>query len=75
MLLGSKPLSEMSNDEMLAAIEELRSKREALRAEAIAKKKRETETGVKEPKTPRVKTPKDDPLANIARMLLEDKDE
>lgn len=38
MILGSKPLAEMSEEEMLAAIAELQSEREALRAEAIAKK-------------------------------------
>lgn len=38
MILGSKPLSEMSVEEQLAAIEELRSSREALRNEAIKDK-------------------------------------
>lgn len=56
MILGSKPISEMSKDELHAAIEELRSNREALRSEAV-KKKQAREAGEivpKEPKAPRV---------------------
>ena len=52
MLIGSKPLAEMSDDEMLAAIEELRSAREALRADAI-KQKAETGKIVKVKKEPK----------------------
>lgn len=69
MILGSKPLSEMSNEEMLAAIEELRSKREALRAEAIAKKQKNAETAVKERKP---RTPKASPMDDILRAAMEE---
>ena len=37
MLIGSKSLSDMSDAELLEAIEELQSNREALRADAIKK--------------------------------------
>ncbi len=52
MLIGSKQLSEMSEAELIAAIDELQHNREALRAEAIARKQKERTT-LAEPRAPR----------------------
>ena len=64
MILGSKPLSDMTEAELHEAIAELRSKREALRDEAI---KKSTDTGKvpKVPKEPKMKEPIDPALAAI----------
>ena len=67
MILGSKPLSEMSDDELIAAIEELRSAREALRDTAIKSKAK----GDPLPKAPRAAKPEDAKLADIMREFLE----
>lgn len=58
VILGSKPLSEMSDEELFAAIEELRSQREALAAEG-AKRAKPGKT-------------KDDFIANLLKGLLDD---
>lgn len=72
MLLGSKPFDDMSPEEMLAAIEELRSHREALRQENIKKKAE----GKKIEKAPREKKEKEiDPaLAEALKLLMGDGD-
>ena len=59
MKLGDKPLSEMSQEEMLSAIEELRASREALRNDAIAEKKRVDAGLPATPKEPKVKKVKE----------------
>jgi hypothetical protein len=76
MILGSKPIAEMSEGEMLSAIEELRGSREALRNEAIKKKKEMEAKGITAdiPKTRRA--PKVDPLASdMLAFLRGDKDD
>jgi hypothetical protein len=71
VILGSKPIHEMSDEELHAGIEELAGKREALRAEAVARKKKEVETGVKTPKAPRVTKKKEvDPFDAKALAFL-----
>jgi hypothetical protein len=73
LILGSKPLADMSESEMYAAIEELRSNREALRAEAIARHAK-GEKIKKEPRAPREQ--KIDPFAaDMLAFLKGDKDE
>ena len=47
MLLGSKPLAEMTEIELLTAIRELRGSREELRKESIAKKREAKQLKVK----------------------------
>lgn len=54
MILGSKPIAEMTAEELQAAVEELRASREALRAEAIAKKAK-GEPVAKQPRVAKVK--------------------
>ena len=68
MLIGSKPLSEMTQAEMLEAIEELQNAREALRAEAVARAAR----GEAQPKQPKAKAPPktDDVVASILAELM-----
>jgi hypothetical protein len=69
MLLGSKPLADMSEEEMQIAIEELQGAREALRADAIARIKRGEPS-----RAPRVVRPKvvDNAIADILRELMTD---
>lgn len=59
MKLGDKPLAEMSEEELREAITNLHASREELRAEAIRKKREQTEKGItkapKEPRAARVK--------------------
>lgn len=76
MLLGSKPVGDMSEAELLDAIAELRSNREALRTEAIARKAERDAKGVPEPKAPKApRTPKVDPLAaDMLAFLRGEKD-
>ena len=69
MLIGSKPLSEMSEAEMLAAIEELRTSREALAAEAKEKREKKEKAAVKEPKEPKG-LHKEKDVANILEGLF-----
>jgi len=68
-LLGSKPLRDMTEEEMNAAIAELRDSREALRAEAIARGRVE-----RAPKAPRerVAKPVDSAVADILKELMSD---
>ena len=71
MILGSKPLSAMTEDELRAGIAELQSQREALRAEAIAKKQKERETGVRQPAPRAAREPKaEDPAVSEAMRIL-----
>ncbi len=74
MRLGDKPLADMSEAEMLEALTALRSEREALRSEAIARK-REREKGnvVKEPRAPRAKK-QEEPPDDILAFLMGDKE-
>lgn len=58
MILGSKPLAEMSEAELQAAIAELQESREALRAEMIAKAKAKRDGGPTPKATPKSKSPK-----------------
>ena len=74
MILGSKPLAEMSEEEMQAAIIELQSKREALRAEAIATKAKR-DAGIKEPKAPKVPKVVDPLAADMLAFLKGEKDD
>ena len=67
MKFGDKPLQEMSRDECLEAITELRSSREALRAEGVKKfKEAKLVREVKVAKKETVET-----NAEALRMLLE----
>jgi len=51
--LGDKPLAEMTADELITAIETLQAEREALRAEAIAAKRKEAMPKEAKPRAPR----------------------
>lgn len=53
MPVEMKPLSEMSEEEMMVWIEKLRSNREALRAEGIAKKKEREAPRERQPRQPK----------------------
>lgn len=64
MILGSKPLAELTEDEILRAIEELRAERMALRDEAVAAKR-----ATMAPKSP--KAPKGGEAATLASSLLD----
>jgi len=77
MILGSKPLSDMTEEEMIAAMEELRGNREALRNEAIKQKKERDASGIAEPKVRREKKTKEvDPFeADMLAFLKGEKDE
>ena len=77
MILGSKPLSEMTEEEMIAAFEELRSNREALRNEAIKQKKERDAAGVAEPKVRKEKKVKEvDPFeADMLAFLKGEKED
>ena len=72
MLLGSKPLKDMSEEEMDAAIAELRDSREALRAEAIARGR--VERAPKAPRAPREAKPVDSAVADILKELMSNDD-
>jgi hypothetical protein len=50
MLIGSKSISEMTDSELLAAIEELQSNREALRSENIRKSREAEAKGAPQPR-------------------------
>jgi len=69
MILGSKALRDMTEEEMDAAIAELRDSREALRAEAIARGRAE-----RAPKAPceRAAKPVDSAVADILKELMSD---
>ena len=69
MLLGNKSILEMSDEEMLAAIEELRSNREALRSEAI-KRHREGKIPKVREKKERKKKEQDLEVSAIIKGLL-----
>lgn len=73
MILGSKPLADMSEAEMYIAIGELREAREALRAEAIAMKAKR-ERGELTPRTPRIRAvPEvDKDMAEIMKAMMRD---
>lgn len=82
MLLGSKPLADMSEEEMRAAIAELREAREALREREI-KRKREHASKVQAgdalagddapaPKAKRKEKEIDPAIANILAELMKD---
>ena len=77
MILGSKPLSEMTEEEMIAAMEELRGNREALRNEAIKQKKERDASGIAEPKVRKEKKAKEvDPFeANMLAFLKGEKED
>jgi len=77
MILGSKPLSDMTEEEMIAAMEELRGNREALRNEAIKQKKERDASGIAEPRVKREKKVKEvDPFeADMLAFLKGEKDE
>jgi len=78
MLLGSKPLADMTEEEMIAAMEELRSSREALRNEAIKQKKERDAAGIlTEPKVKREKKVKEvDPFeADMLAFLKGEKED
>jgi hypothetical protein len=67
MKIGDKPISEMTKEEMIEAIEALQNSREALRAEAM---KRVAEgKPAKEPKAK--KAPKSDPEAEALLKILQ----
>lgn len=72
MKFGDKPLSEMSLEEMRAAVDELRNAREALRADAITRaKEKSTKTvlvGAPGERPRKVKAPSDKDKLN-ADML------
>ena len=57
MLLGSKPLADLTEEEMRLAITELRASREALREDAI-KRKKERDEGKLVPKERKAREPK-----------------
>lgn len=69
MPLEMKPLSEMSEEEMMVWIEELRAKREALRAEGIAKKAAGEKVD-RAPRAPRQPKPVDNTLKDIVNEDL-----
>ena len=73
LILGSAPLSEMDDETLRRGIEQLQTRREALRAEAIAKKKREEATGIKEKvvrEKSKTKVDKDNAQAEALRILM-----
>lgn len=73
LLINGKPLAELTEDEMRQWCEQLRDKREALRAEAIAKKKAaETAKVEPKPKAPRQPKKVDDFTKNMLDFLMED---
>lgn len=65
MLLGQKPLSDMSVEEMMAAVEALRASREALRNEAIKDKAVREAKGIGEPRQKRERKSKEPSEADI----------
>ena len=82
MKIGDKPISEMTEAEMLEAIGVLQGEREALRADAIKRKREADSKGVehKEPRAPRAPrekkvNEKDSIAANILAMMKEDDDD
>ena len=77
MILGSKPLADMTEEEMIAAMEELRSSREALRNEAIKQKKERDASGIGEPKVRKEKKVKEvDPFeADMLAFLKGEKED
>ena len=78
MILGSKPLAEMSVEEMHAAMQELRSSREALRNEAIKDKAAREAKGVtgaspvKRERKPKAPDEADNIAAAMLRMMKEE---
>ena len=70
MILGSKPLAEMTQEEMEAAIVELRSAREALR-EAAIKDKAEG----RKPRAPRAPKAVDEKAAKLLAFLKGESDD
>jgi predicted Holliday junction resolvase-like endonuclease len=78
MKIGDKPISEMTESEMLEAIALLQAEREALRSDAIRRSKEIAAGNVtkepKAPRTPKVKQPseKDQLAAEALKMLMGD---
>ena len=71
MILGTKPLCEMTQVEMHEAIENLRASREALRNEALAQKAVREAKGIAEPRAKKQRVPKAPNEADVlaAQML------
>ena len=73
MKLGTKDMATATDDELLTAIASLQAEREALHAEAKARKMKEKETGIKEKKVRGPRVAKSDPFAdNVLSMLKGD---
>lgn len=69
MKIGDKPISEMSKEEMIEAIENLQSNREALRQEAVKRVEAGKEAKAPGPRAKRV--PKADPEAEALLKILQ----
>ena len=70
MKLGTKDMATATDDELLTAIASLQAEREALHAEAKARKMKEKETGIKEKVSRPKRAPKSDPFADSMLAFL-----